>query len=599
MLLEKKPEVIPRGRIWLIGFFILAFMGVLVTRLWWVQIKQGPEHVEKIIKQSIRDIRVPAIRGRIMTRNGEVLADNQPSYDLIFKVEDMRKRGPKSATVNEIIERSALIATLINRPFPLTEERVRRHIDWYPALPLTILKKLNKTELTIVLEQADQTAGWSIRDGYIRTHPYGAVAPHVLGFTGITDPPDEDNYFYHEREPHGRAGLERFYDEILSGKPGRKTVRVDTLGYADQEANPPVAPENGASLVLELDLRAQQIATRLMAGKRGAFVLLNAETGGVLALVSVPGYNLNALTSDYYSQLAGDNENFPLLNRAISPGYMPGSIVKPLVALAAFEAGKLDADTTVFNCPGFFKMGNMRINCGRRSGHGNVTLIPAIAQSCNTFFIDLGQQTTLEHLGKTFRQAGLGESPGLDIPGGGGGGLVPSRQWARDRLGRAWIASDTAFISIGQGNINLSPLQAAVYTAAIANGGAVLRPRLVHSIVREDGQIVKKMPPEIRRRLTDTPAYLEIIREGMDAVVNSDIGGAPQARNSAISIAGKTGTAEKGTRANRTKNTWFTGFAPVENPRYAFTVIIEDGQSGGRTAAPIAGTFFETWLTAQ
>ncbi|MDT8390881.1 MAG: penicillin-binding protein 2 [Lentisphaeria bacterium] len=595
----RTPDNARQGRIWLLGLVILLGMGGLVIRLWWVQIKQGPEHVERIIKQSIRDIRLPAVRGRILTRGGEVLADNQPSYDLIFKVEDMRRRGRKSATVNHILDRGALIAGRINRPSPLTEARVRRHIDWYPALPLTIFEKLNKRELTLALEHVDQTSGWSIRDGFIRTYPHGAVAAHVTGFTGITDPPDEEHYFYHEREPHGRAGLERFYDDILAGKAGRKTVRVDTLGYADQEANPPVAPENGVSLVLEMDLRAQQIAERLMAGKRGAFVLLNARTGGVLALVSAPGYNLNALTTDYYARLAGDTENFPLLNRAVSPGYMPGSIVKPLVALAAFEAGKLDADTTVVTCPGYFKMGDMRINCGRRSGHGDLTLRAAIAQSCNTFFIELGQQTGLEDLAKTFRQAGLGESPGLDIPGGGGAGLVPSRPWARERLGRAWIASDTAFISIGQGMINLSPLQAAVYTAAIANGGAVLKPRLVHSMIREDGQIVKKMPVEIRRRLTDTPAYLDSLRAGMDAVVNSDIGGAPEARNSVISVAGKTGTAEKGPRTERTKNTWFTGFAPIEDPRYAFTVIVEDGQSGGKTAAPIVSAFFDAWLTAR
>lgn len=585
-------------RVWVLGITLVPFIALLFTRLWWVQVRKGPEFVESIVRQSVRDIRVPAVRGRIRAGNGAIIADNRPSFDLVLNIEELKVPGPQSRTVESVLKAARSMAWLIGREPSLTEAQIRRHMSWYPALPLTLIEDLNKREITLIVERSEEIRGLEIRPGFRRIYPFPGLASHILGFTAARYPPDEGErrrYSYFEREPHGRSGLELYYDAMLSGTPGRKTVRVDTLGYVREETAREILPESGATLTLELDLAAQTLAERLLSGHTGALVLMSAETGGIIAMASSPTYSLTDLSGRRYAELASDSEGRPLLNRALAGGYLPGSIVKPLIALAAMEAGVLDPHSTRINCPGYYRLGDTRIRCARRSGHGWLTLVPALAQSCNTFFIALGQEAHLEALTAVFSQAGLGTSPGIDLPGGGDAGLAPTREWARRRLGREWGAADTAFISIGQGNISLSPLQAAVYAAAIGNGGAVLQPRLARDLRAEDGQLLKRFAPSVRGRLASSPEELAVVRKGMDEVVNSAIGGAPLARNTAISIAGKTGTAEVGPAGNRHKNAWFIGFAPVQAPKYAFAVVIERGRSGGRSAAPLIASLFEQW----
>ncbi len=585
-------------RLVMLGTLFTLFSGILLCRLWMVQVHSGEEHVAAVARQSIRRLRVTPVRGRIFATDGQVLVDNKANFNLVFHVSEMRRPGARRHTEEHILGLAAGLAAELGRENPLTPAQVRRHLEVYPALPLIVFTNLSSRDLAILAEMIPPVPSVEVQAGFTRFYPHPRRATHVLGFAGHIRPKDEEKeYSYAMPELQGRAGLEQVYDEQLSGQPGSKMVRVNTLGYVYEQIGESAPPRNGNDLILTLDLRAQETAERLMAPHHGALVLLEARTGAVLAMASSPSYNLAELDAATYGRLAADEEGKPLINRALAAGYLPGSIVKPLIGLAALEAGIATVQGPVVDCQGAYRIGNARIRCWLRSGHGKLDLPHAIEQSCNTYFIQLGQEIGLDALTPFLRGAGLGEAPAIDLPYPGTG-LVPSRDWARRYWGRNWIAIDTAFLSIGQGAINISALQAAVYCAALANGGTVYRPYLLKSLRTSKGSVIQTTPPRAMRRLPVAKENLELVRQGMDLVVNGENATATGARNPAISVAGKTGTAEVKSAEDEHKNTWFIGYAPVDAPRYAIAIVIERGASGGRTAAPLAGRLFAEWLAA-
>jgi penicillin-binding protein 2 len=430
-----------------------------------------------------------------------------------------------------------------------------------------------------------------------RTYRYPGLATHVLGFCGWRRPPDAEvrhRYSYVTRELRGRNGLELQYDEELSGSGGSMLVRVDTLGFVHERLGDPSPPKNGKDLILSLDLRAQHAAERVLARWHGALVAVDVRTGGILAMASSPSYNLAELDAQRYSELLNDEASTPLVNRAVTAGYTPGSIVKPLIGLAALEAGLLSPDEMI-ECTGAYEIGDAKIRCWNRYGHGPLRLVDALRESCNPFFIQLGLAAGLERIQPILASAGIGRSPRIDLPVRGAG-LMPSREYAKRAWRRNWIAIDTAYVSIGQGAVSLSPLQAALATAAIANGGTLLRPYVVQAIRTPEGFICRNTAPTVEHRFAVQPQSLELIRRGMYEAVNGEHGTAAGARNSVVVLAGKTGTAEIGEGASRRKDTWFVCFGPSEDPAFATALVIEGGRSGGQTAAPAAREFVVDWL---
>jgi penicillin-binding protein 2 len=581
----------------------LVFLLGLLLRLWVVQVLQGEQHRQSIASQSVRRLRVAPVRGRIFAADGQsVLVDNRPDYQLAFHVVEMHQPGRRRATVDYIMSQVELLARQIERPLPFSREFLERHLRVYPALPIIVFTDLNRVELARVSEMFPRPPGLETRIVIQRSYPYPGLATHLLGFVGrrqLPDPYELSKYSYARPELQGRTGLEKQYDSDLAGQGGMALVRVDTLGFVRDQIGQPQVAKAGHNLILSLDLRAQQAAENALRGVRGALVAVDVTSGAVLAMASMPTYNLADLGGGGYGELAQDTENRPLVNRALAAGYLPGSIVKPLIGLAALEAGVVSAGEEI-DCPGYYLLGKkLRIRCAHRYGHGHpLAMVQALEQSCNTYFIDIGQRTGLDRLLPVLSAAGLGVRPGLDLPYADHG-LLPTRQWAREYWKRNWIASDTAFLSIGQGAINLSPLQAAMYTAAIANGGTLYEPYLAQEIRDPQGGVRWRRAPIPVHRLPVTAEHLAVVRQGMADVVNGENATAPQARNPAISLAGKTGTAEVGPRDKRTKNTWFTCYGPLESPRYAVTVLVENGASGGKTAAPIASQFLQNWLTAS
>lgn len=580
------------ARLLTLTLFLMLAPAILIFRLWHEQLRLGEAHRRSISRQSIRRIRLAPIRGRIFSADGVALADNQPVYDLMFHLHEMRRgsRRGRRNTVDLILDQIVLTAKIIGRKNTITREQLERHIRVYPALPFRGFTNLTPAERARISETMPAIPGLEIAIHVRRVYPQNDVGPHLIGFVGHRDPATEQqrkNYSYFLPELVGRAGLERVYDPQLRGKGGTRLVRVDCRGFFHDELANFWLSRHGNDLHLTINSRAQRIAQNLLRGKKGALVLMNCHSGALLALVSSPSYDLNHLSGKRYAELAGDTKQRPLVNRALTAGYMPGSIIKPLIALCLLKNGTVTPTETI-NCPGGVEVGNAWISCANHAGHGPVNLTTALEVSCNSYFITAGLRCGIDRISPFLATAGIGQNPGLKL--GGGAGILPSGAQP------GWTTFDTALISIGQGKISVSPLQAAMYVAAIANGGRLMRPYLIQSIRDPKGHYLQVAKREIIDNLPISPSALAIVRRGMEQVVHGKHATAPAARTKRIYLAGKTGTAEVGEGSKKRKNTWFVCFGPVSSPRYAMAIIVENGVSGGKTAAPIARRFFESFL---
>ena len=605
------------SRILIICIAIVIYYFILEARLWQEQVYHGSDYDKAVSNQSIRRIRKPAPRGRIFTADKKILADNIPVFNLIFHLAEMRQPGRKIKTIEYMITAADIAGKAIGRPHSLTAEKIQRHRNYTPALPMAIFENLTTEELAKISELPVPISGMEIITVPQRRYKYGETACHLLGYIRKDDPQkasDRDEYFYYIPDEKGKKGLEKEYDlsipvmEIkanklrrltglrgLRGSPGSRLVRVDFRGYIYKTIGNTLHSQPGHDIVLTINFKAQQIAEKLLKNHTGAFVLLDASTGAVISMVSSPGYDISKfmprLSIKYWNTLRNDPER-PLVNRATAGEYEPGSIIKPIIALSLLENEMPESD--IVSCPGKSYIGNATIRCARRSGHGNLNVISAIEQSCNVFFIEQGRVLGLEKISETLSSFGIGEK--TDFPLYERSGLLPSRTDKYYKTGKRWNVFDTALISIGQGNIQITPLQAALFTAAIANNGTLWRPYLLQKVLDADGNTIYITQPLPKNELDINKKYLEVVRKGMYQVVHSANGSGKRANTNKIKLYGKTGTAEKGTKANRTKNTWFVGFGTHKERTYAFAVFVENGVSGGKTCAPIAKAFFDTWL---
>ena len=586
-------------RIFLSGVIMVAPLLLLTLRLWQVQVVQSPEHQRRIQRQSIRPILLNPVRGRMLAAGGEVLVGNRSSYDLVFHISEMRQPGRRDKTMSYVMACASRLGVVIGREHHLTMARIKKHFEQQLVMPMEVITDLSQVEIARILEMSPPIPGVEVMPQLERDYPHPGVGTHVTGFTGMKWPDgrskvgDEFALVYVSKEQFGREGLEAYYDEELRGRPGLRQLRVDTLGYVHEELPGTSLPVDGYDLHLTVDLQAQLCADDVLRGQRGALVVVDVGTGGVLAMASAPTYDVSTMSQDSYDRLRTDVTERPLVNRAVNGSYMPGSIIKPLVLAAALEQGVLNPDDH-YTCTGSYLVGNVPIRCAKIWGHGEIRAIRAITVSCNPFFIHAGVECTLERLVPMFSAAGIGEGCGIDYPEIQRG-LLPSRALARRRWNRHWLMVDTAYVSIGQGAVEMTPLQAALMTAALANGGRLYRPYLVQSITSAAGRPVRETPVQIRHRLPVSSGPLALVRAGMAAAVTAPDGSARGLDQVGIPLAAKTGTAEVGPRSDRHKNAWVICYGPLPAPRFALACIIEEGDSGGRTAVPVAAEFLRLW----
>lgn len=592
-----------RIRLLVIAGIMTAGFLVLFFKLYQEQVYSGERYQRKISRQSVRRVRLPGLRGRIFTSDYLLLADNKPAYNLVFYLQEMR-RNSRRRTIENIRKAAVYMAKGLDRPDTLTEEKIRRHIRVTPGLPLVIYENLTAIELARAYQLMPQISGLGIEVEAVRNYPQGKLASLVVGFTRSESPQealDRNDYFYYQSDFEGKSGVERAFDQIagnlsvpgLAGTPGYELMQVDHLGYASTHQLEHEKPLAGSNIVLHLDSRAQILGEKLMQGKRGALVLLNADTGAVLALVSSPQFDISRTTPvwarGYYRELLRD-PGLPMFNRAIYGSYMPGSIVKPLAALAALKEN-FDPEKKI-DCDGRTIVQGARISCANRYGHGPLNMIQAIEKSCNDYFIEMGLELGEKKLSEMYKAAGIGSPSGLEI--GGVRGLNPEEKFTNSKF--KWRKYNTALVSIGQDQIKVSPLQAARFTAALANGGKLMETQLLKEVYDDKGNLLFQNQPRMTTQWELPEGALTLVQQGMFEVVNSPTGSGKSAQSDMLTIYGKTGTAEVDTRQGRINNTWFTCFTAKNNTRYALTILVEEGRSGGRNCAPIAKEFFEKYL---
>jgi penicillin-binding protein 2 len=635
----------------LLAYAVLAGMGLLLLGLWHVQVVSSKRYVSSQLHQSLRTVRLPALRGKIVDRNGLPLVDNQPNYSINLYLEELRPlfrfeytnhvrpaylrakhpdliaRKAKSlprltvkeeadlqrqARVRVVSNLVAQVSALVQAPVDFDERRLHRHYEGTRALPWPILEQLTPEQVARFAERSVELSSVALEVQARRVYPQTTLAAHLLGHLMRTNAaPDDLDLPYNYRLPDfkGELGLEALFDDDLRGKAGVKTMLVNNLNYRESE-EVTTSPEPGRNVVLTIDLPIQLAAERALrsagANARGAAVVLHAQSGDILALASSPSFDpnvfLSGITLGEWERLS-DPKLTPMVNRATYGAYPPGSIFKIIVGLAALEAGlSTNEILTVEADPqdpahGHIKVGNRRIR--DTAAPGDYDFRRAFKRSSNSYFIHFGLwRAGLDKVAALGQRFHLGER--LDVlPLQELSGYFPQPGLRLKRDGGTWFDGDTANLCIGQGEITVTPLQMAVMTAAIANGGKVLWPRLVQKLEPPagyaNGEVSYFLAGRVRDELKVRPQHLEIIREAMLADVEDPDGTGRPARVPGMGVCGKTGTAQvmRG-RIVVDHITWFVSFAPYEKPEWVVVVMVESGDSGGGTCAPLARQIYET-----
>jgi penicillin-binding protein 2 len=536
----------------------------------------------------------------IYDRNGVLLADNKAGFNL-------------SIVVERSLNLPALLADL-DQLLDLDEEELKRFEKQksrrkpYEPVPLRI--NLSEEEQSILAVNEYRLHGVEVTAQLVRHYPVGALLSHVLGYVGrINDQelPELDPVRYSGTYVIGKTGIEKSYEEQLLGEVGYEYVETNARGRVMRLLER-IAPAVGKDLHLYLDIRLQQVAYDALGDEKGAVVAMDVHTGGILAVVSKPGFDNNlfvtGISSKDYSALLNSPDR-PLFDRVTQGQYPPGSTVKPAYGLAALETGVMAMDSTIFD-PGFYRLPNSthKYRDWKKGGHGGrVNLHTAIVQSCDTYFYTAGVKMGIDDLHYYGSKFGLGEKTGVDLPSERAG-LMPSRDWKRGVKGVSWYPGDTVNTSIGQGFSLATPLQLAVLATRLASRGDMLVPRMVRDI----GEDIHHEPISIGR-IKGSSEHWDYVINAMKDVIHSERGTAKiVAKGLTYTMAGKTGTAQVvGIRQGETYNAaqlakrnrdhaLFVAFAPVEAPEIAVGIIVENGEHGSSTAAPIARQLFDAYM---
>ncbi len=556
--------------------FGLAFL-FLAYALYHVQVVQSSAFSNDQARQSIRRVQVPGARGKIFDRNGVCLAENRASYCIAYYVEELRKRGKWINTINAVSEDIDKLAGVLGVPRELSYAAVSNHVIRSLPMPLIAWKDVDQVTLARWAENADQFPGVDVYVQPERFYPEKMLAVHLLGYVRRDRPrprPGEEAHFYLP-EMYGKIGLEGYYNEWLTGQLGEQLIRVDARGYKHKvwEGEPAIP---GRDLHLTLDVAIQRALEAALFDKRGAGVVIDPRNGEILAMASMPTFDPNefipVIRQGLWKRLTED-EHHPLFNRAIQGRYAPGSIFKPVTAFAALGQSGFDTNL-LYTCTGTFELGTMRLKCWDTYGHHEIALRRAIEQSCNSFFCNLGHTVGYPAIFAQAEAFGLGSKTGIDLPDESSG-LLPDEKWKLARMYDRWRPGDTCQLAIGQGLLLVTPLQMALVAATIANNGKVYQPHLL----KKEGMA------EPLRNMNWTESALAVVKGGMRDVVMQGTGRRVQIRGTDVSA--KTGTAEVDVKGTRHKNTWLMAFAPSEDPRIAIAMVVEDGESGGKTVAPL------------
>lgn len=596
---------------WVFLALLLGFGG-LVARLWWLQVLRGDRNRERTVSNVVHERYLPSIRGRILDRNGVALADNRPAFNLYAPAKvvtpalrDTLKRM-LALSDDDLAKIDARVATA-------TKRKVRE--------PVLLLEDISYERAARIDQERFRMPELEVRNEPYRHYPNGMLAAHLVGYMTQMNAEEAQllaSQGYGGDELVGRYGLETVFENYLRGKKGKERYAVDARGrrlddataaglIAGDRVTEPVA---GYSLVLTIDAELQRIAERAVAPyPASAVAVVEIATGKVLALVSKPSFDPNVMTGHLTraeAKFLDDDPRKPFIDKALRVPYPPGSIFKFVTAIAALEDGQGREDESIV-CKGNLIVAGDRDPFDCTSSHGHLDLVHAIQRSCNVYFWTLAERVGLDRIAEVANQYGFGTRTGLGL-NGDAPGRVPTRAWYEKR-GRFMIGF-TINGATGQGDVEVTVMQVAMAYAALANGGTLFVPQVVERLVRADGATVIQYQPQVKRQIATPPEILDVWKRGTWKAVNEAGGTAfGYATSTAVTIAGKTGTAQ--VAAKRPKkdqrhirgwspngdHAWFAGVAPAETPEVAIVVLIEHGGPGGKVAGPVARTILEGWAS--
>lgn len=551
--------------------FILVASGLIFTQL--IQY----HYYSRLSKDNaIRIIPISGPRGTIFDRNGATLVSDRISFDVAVVYQELKNR-------EKLIR---LLSGLLNVSRKDIEDSLEK-ASLKPYAPVTIVEDIDKDKAFMLEEESFDIRGLVIQTKSVRNYLYKEVGAHVFGY--LSEISEEElsslkEYGYRMKDLVGRDGIEKYYNKYLSGTDGGIQIQVDnkgrqvrTLGLKE--------PVKGKDLHLTIDINLQKVCDKVLEGKNGAAIVMDPNTGQILALSSAPAFDPNIFIRPEDSldrvKLIRDRRGYPLLNRAVSGNYQPGSIFKVVIASAALETDRIKGNTR-FNCNGIYKLGNASFACWKEEGHGPQNVVEALMNSCNVFFYNTGRAVGVEKIEYFARLFDFGKRTGLDLPDEAKG-IVPGRLWKKVTKKDNWYEGDTINYAIGQGYLLVTPIQVLDMMAAMANRGSIVRPYLVKSVDATD------ISSTTRHSVDLSDNTIRIVREGLYKVVNGDNGTGKRAKVEGVAIAGKTGTAENPLGK---PHAWFSGFAPFDDPKVCLVVFLEHGGKGGLEPSEMAGEIF-------
>ncbi len=598
---ELAPQFRHRTQLVMIAVSVVFFL--LTGRLWVLQVLQGERFTNLSKNNRIRIKTIPGIRGMVFDRNGRLLVDSRPSFDLLFVPED--SQNPKFT-----LRHLARLLDIDDGRFLKTLEKKKKRL---PFREVVLDRDINWRTVVAVETHERDLPGVTLRIRPKRSYLNNGMNAHLIGYLGEIGPTQLKTLRqegYRMGDEIGQFGIEKKWEQYLRGKSGKQQVEVDALGrrikVLDQEKDVP-----GHNVFLTIDGELQKISYQSLKGKEGAIVVMEAKSGAILALVSTPSFDPNAFTrgisAKEWNKLLQDRAR-PLHNKTIQGVYPPGSIFKIVLAIAALEEGVVTSRTPHF-CPGFLTVGKRVFRDWKAGGHGVVNLHKALVESCDVYFYQLGQQLGIDRIAWWARKLGLGKKTGIALDGERGG-LVPDRKWKFRRFGQPWDPGETPSVAIGQGYVSVTPVQIASLMAAVVNGESLYRPWFVSKVESLDGKPIQEYGPEKIGSLSLKASTLKTIHKALEDVVNTREGTGKKAHSDLVKVAGKTGTAQVAGMVGEIiksedlpylirDHAWFVAYAPAEQPEIVVVVLVEHGGHGGAEAAPVAKKLIEQYFSLK
>jgi len=579
----------------------LAAFVVLFIRLIYLQAIMGDEYRRLSLNNSIRLQNIDPPRGRIYDRNGDLLVDNRPSFDVNITLKDA---APLQHTLEKLSRHLQTPADIL-----LSQIKQTRGASAYQ--PRLLKPDVGRDTLATIEVNKFDLPGVSVDVNLRRHYIHERMAAHLIGYLSEISPTELKSGSYPDCRSGdliGKFGAEKGYENLLRGKRGGRQVEVNANGLVMRILKT-VEAEPGHNIYLTTDQRLQHRAETLLEGVVGAAVAIEPGTGQILALASSPAFDQNffvgGITHQQWDSLIS-NPFRPMSNRAIQGEYPPGSTYKIITALAGLEEGVID-DQTLLNCPGHYRFGNRVYRCWKKGGHGKVDIIKAVEESCDVFFYQVGDRLGVDRLAWYAKAFGLGSPTGIFLDQEAHG-LIPTAAWKKKRTGIPWQKGETLSVAIGQGFNLATPLQMAVLAAAVGNGGNRYQPMILDRIQSAGGEVLQKNEPRLTGKLPISPVNLDRVKLGLWKVVNGENGTARGSRLADIDLSGKTGTsqvvsrkedetlAEEDMPIHLRAHAWFVAYAPSEQPTIAVAVVVEHGEHGSGAAAPIAREMIKTYL---